>query len=85
MKFDHNQFHKKFIRCIAITFCLLIHSSMFQCFLPKDIASLISLIGASLSEPHTSGKNGTRTVFTKIYMEIQINGTSIMHSQKVYV
>ena len=39
-------------------------------------------IGASLSEPHTSGKNGMSIAFVRIYMEIQINGTNVMHSQK---
>ena len=40
------------------------------------------LIGASLSEPHTSGKNGMSITFTIIYVEIRISGMSIMHSQK---
>ena len=35
----------------------------------------------SLSEPHTSDKNGTSVVFIKIYMEMWINDVSIMHSQ----
>ena len=43
---------------------------------------LHNLIGATLSEPHTNGKNGASIVFVKIYVEIQINGTSVMHSQK---
>ena len=43
---------------------------------------LHNLIGATLSEPHTSGKNGVRVVLVKIYLEIQINGTSVMCSQK---
>ena len=44
------------------------------------------LAAGSLSEPHTSGKNGmsegTSVAFAKIYVEIRINGTSIMRSQK---
>ena len=40
------------------------------------------LVGESLSEPHTREKNGTNIVFTKFYVEKQINGTSIAHSQK---
>ena len=42
---------------------------------------LHNLIGASLSEPHTSGKNGMSVVFVKIYVEMQINGMSAMRSQ----
>ena len=38
------------------------------------------LLGVSLSEPHTSRKNGTSVVFAKIYMAIRINGKSVMHS-----
>ena len=41
----------------------------------------MAAIGVSLSEPHTSRKNCMSVVFTIIYMEIQINGTSVMHSQ----
>ena len=37
------------------------------------------LIGASLSESHTSDKDDMSIVFTKTYMEILINGTSVMH------
>ena len=36
----------------------------------------------SLSEPHTSMKNGTSVAFVKIYVEIQINGITVMRSQK---
>ena len=36
----------------------------------------------SLSEPHTSGKNSTGVVFTKMYTEIRIDGKSIKRSQK---
>ena len=43
---------------------------------------LHNLIGATLSEPHTSGKNGASVVLVKIYVEIQNYGTSIMCSQK---
>ena len=43
---------------------------------------LRKLIGATLSEPHTSGKNGASVAFVKTYVEIQINGTSVMCSQK---
>ena len=39
---------------------------------------LHNLIGTSLSEPHTSGKNGVSIAFVKIYVEIQINGASVM-------
>ena len=39
-------------------------------------------IGMSVSEPHTSGKDGMSIAFVRIYMEIWINGTNIMHSQK---
>ena len=46
----------------------------------SKLASWVS--GMSLSKPHTSWKNGTSITLTKIYMEIQINSTSIMHSQK---
>ena len=41
---------------------------------------LSNVIGASLNEPQTSGKNGTSVAFAKIYVEIWINGTSIMCS-----
>ena len=41
------------------------------------------IIGAHLSKPHTSERNGTSVMFTKIYMKIWINGTSIMHSQNL--
>ena len=34
----------------------------------------------SLSEPHSSRKNGMSMMFTKIYMETQINGISVMHA-----
>ena len=44
--------------------------------------SMKSIIGASLSEPHTSWKNGTSVVFISIYVEIWINGTSVMHLWK---
>ena len=40
------------------------------------------IIRASLSKPQTSKKNGTSVAFTKIYVEIQINGTTIMRAQK---
>ena len=40
------------------------------------------MIGVSLSEPHTSGKNGMSVMFTEVYVKIQINGRSIMCSQK---
>ena len=43
------------------------------------------IIEASLSEPHTSRRDGMSVVFTKIYAEIWINGTSIMHSQKLHL
>ena len=43
------------------------------------------IIGASLSEPHTSRRDGISVVFTKIYVEIWINGTSIMRSQKLHL
>ena len=43
---------------------------------------LHNLIGVTLSEPHTSGKNGVSVVFVKIYVEIQINGMSVICSQK---
>ena len=43
----------------------------------------MAAIGVSLSKPLTSGKNRMSVVFTKIYMEIRINGTSVMHSQKL--
>ena len=43
---------------------------------------LHNLIGATLSEPHTSGKNGASVAFVKIYVEIQINGMSVMRSLK---
>ena len=39
-------------------------------------------IGVTLSEPHTNGKNGMSIAFVRIYMEIRINGTNVMHSQK---
>ena len=41
----------------------------------------IYIIEASLSKPHTSGKNGTNVAFIKIYVEILINGMSVMRSQ----
>ena len=41
-----------------------------------------------LGEPHTSGKNGTSegtsVAFAKVYVEIRINGKSVMRSQKFY-
>ena len=40
------------------------------------------VIGVSLNEPHISDKNGTSDQFTRIYVEIWINGTSVMDSQK---
>ena len=43
---------------------------------------LFIVIVMSLSEPHTSGKNGMSITFTRIYVEIWINGTSFMWSQK---
>ena len=43
---------------------------------------LSNVIGESSNEPHTSRKNGTSIVFAKIYVKIQINGTSIMRSRK---
>ena len=43
--------------------------------------ALHNLIGTSLSEPYTRGNNGVSIAFLKIYVEIQINGTSIMCSQ----
>ena len=46
-----------------------------------DMKPLI-FIGVSLSEPHTSGKNSTGVVFTKMYTEIRIDGKSIKRSQK---
>ena len=48
--------------------------------------SIIILIRVSLREPHGSRKNGMSMMFTKIYMETQINGISIMHAfTKVYI
>ena len=45
------------------------------------LLSLIkALIRVSLSDPHTSGKNGTSIVSAKIYMEIWINGMSVTRS-----
>ena len=44
-----------------------------------------TLIWASLSELNTSRRNGTSVMFAKIYVKIWINGTSVMHLQKVYV
>ena len=42
------------------------------------------LIGASLSESHTNDKDDTGIVFTKIYIEIWINGKSVMRSYNVF-
>ena len=48
----------------------------------KEIALYELFIGVSLSKPHTSGKNGISVTFAKVYVEIRINGTSVMRSQK---
>ena len=42
----------------------------------------LKIIGVSLSEPQTSGKNVTSVIFTKFYVEIWSNGISVMCSQK---
>ena len=42
----------------------------------------VCVYGTSLSESHTSRKNGTSIMFAKIYVEIQINGVSVKRSQK---
>ena len=39
----------------------------------------LTLIGASLSEPHTSELSGMSVIFTKIYEEIRINGRVCKH------
>ena len=65
---------------IVLWYCFII-SSYGYCG-THDSESVLSLIGVNLSEPHTSGKNGTSVMFTKVYVEIQINGTSGMRSQK---
>ena len=41
-----------------------------------------TVIGVSINKPHTSRRNGMSVAFTKIYMGIQITGTSVMYSQK---
>ena len=43
---------------------------------------LHNLIGVTVSKPHTSGKNGVNVAFVKMYVEIQIDGMSVMCSQK---
>ena len=48
----------------------------------KEISLYELFIGVSLSKPHTSGRNGMSIAFAKIYVEIRINGTSVMRSQK---
>ena len=40
------------------------------------------IIGASLSEPYTSESAGTSVAFTKIYIKIWLNGTSVARSQE---
>ena len=40
------------------------------------------IIEASMSKPHTSGKSGMSIAIKKIYVEIWIDGKSVMHSQK---
>ena len=40
------------------------------------------MIGASLSEPHTSAFNSTSVAFTKIYVEIRVYGMLYVHTQK---
>ena len=48
----------------------------------KEIALYELFIRVSLSKPHTSGKNGMSVTFAKVYVEIRINGMSVMHLQK---
>ena len=48
----------------------------------KEITLYKLFIGVSLSKPHTSRKNGMSIAIAKVYVEIRINGTSVMHSQK---
>ena len=47
-----------------------------------DIVVIKQLIGLILGEPCISRKNATTVAFAIIYKEIQINGMSVMHSQK---
>ena len=42
----------------------------------------VCIYWVSLSKPHTSSRNGMSVAFTKIYVEIRINGTSVMRSKK---
>ena len=41
--------------------------------------------GASMSKPHTSGKSGKSIAIKKIYVEIWIDGKSIMRSQSSHL
>ena len=43
---------------------------------------ICDIIGASLNKPHTSWKNGMSISFTKINVNIWINGMSVMRSRK---
>ena len=49
------------------------------------VPSLVCVIGACLSEPHTTEKNGTSFVVTKIYVEIRINGVRVMRLQSLHL
>ena len=63
---------------VTIRYCKV----MIRFLLLIKFYSDLMVIGASLNEPCTSDKNGTSDQFTRIYVEIWINGTSVMHSQK---
>ena len=56
---------------VTITLLLLVFSQ------------LLMVIGISLSDPLISEKNFASIAFTKMYVEIWINDTSVMHSQKL--
>ena len=76
--------------CVFVCVCVCVCVCMCACLCARVCvivfvcvhAYVCVVIGATLSEPHTSGKHGTSVAFTKIYMEIWINGTNIMYSQK---
>ena len=55
---------------------------MLYCLIDSNGIFNTPVICVNWGKPYTSGKNGTNVAFTKIYVEIRITGTSIMHSQK---
>ena len=62
-------------KCLIVTYIKSINCRASR---QGDIIVIKYLNGTIMSEPHT---NGTSVVFAKIYLEIQINCMSVMHSQ----